>query len=206
MSDPLGAPDQKTTRDRLLSAAVAAIDAGGIRGMHVRDVAAGAGVTVPSVYHFFGSKDGLVDAALARRYSRGLLELTQKFAALSLASRTAEEFWSVVDRVVLAVFLPERIPVRSVRADVLGSAQSRPHLRDAVSVAQRESHDVLSATLREMQSRGWVRPELDTDAFAVWYTGMVNGRVVLEIDPTQCDGDAWNEIARLATVALLKGN
>lgn len=195
-----------TTRDRLLRAAVAAIDTEGIRGMRVRDVAAEAGVTVPSVYHFFGSKDGLVDAALAQRYLRGLLELTQKFAELSLACTTAEQYWAVVDRVVLAVFQPDRIPVRSVRADVLGSAQSRPHLREALSLAQRESHDLLSATLCEMQRRGWVREDLDPDAFAVWYTGMVNGRVVLEIDPTQCDGDAWNEIARMATVSLLKGN
>ncbi len=200
MSAPL------TTRDRLLRAAVAAIDIEGIRGMRVRDVAAEAGVTVPSVYHFFGSKDGLVDAALAQRYSRGLLELTQKFAELSLACTAAEQYWVVVDKVVLAVFQPDRIPVRSVRADVLGSAQSRPHLREALSLAQRESHDLLSATLREMQRRGWVREDLDTDAFAVWYTGMVNGRVVLEIDPTQCGGDAWNEIARMATVALLKGS
>jgi AcrR family transcriptional regulator len=195
-----------TTRDRLLRAAVEAIDLDGIRGMRVREVAAKAGVTVPSVYHFFGSKDGLVDAALAQRYSRGLLELTQKFAELSLACTTAEQLWDVVDKVVLAVFQPDRIPVRSARADVLGSAQSRPRLRDAVSLAQRESHDLLSTTLQEMQSRGWVREDLDTDAFAVWYTGMVNGRVVLEIDPMQCDGDAWNEIARVATVSLLRGH
>jgi len=194
------------TRDRLLRAAIEAIDLDGIPGMRVREVADKAGVTVPSVYHFFGSKDGLVDAALAQRYSRGLLELTQKFAELSLACTSAEQLWAVVERVVLAVFQPDRIPVRSVRADVLGSAQSRPHLRDAVALAQRESHDLLSATLRELQSRGWVREDLDTDAFAVWYTGMVNGRVVLEIDPTQCDGDAWNEIARLATVSLLRGH
>jgi AcrR family transcriptional regulator len=197
--------DLHPTRTRLLAAAVDAIDSAGVLGVRVRDVAEKAGVAVPSVYHFFGNKDGLVDAALALRYSRGLVELTQKFADLSLACATEDEFWIVVDTVIGAVFTPDRSAVRSVRADVLGIAQTRPQLRAAVVLAQRVNHDLLSKTLVELKERKWVAASLDVEAFSLWYTGMVSGRVVLEIDSSQCDGDAWNEIARRATVALLRG-
>jgi hypothetical protein len=78
-------------------------------------------------------------------------------------------------------------------------------LRAAVVLAQRVNHDLLSKTLVELKERKWVAASLDVEAFSLWYTGMVSGRVVLEIDSSQCDGDAWNEIARRATVALLRG-
>lgn len=182
------------------------IDAGGMKTLRVRDIAAKAGVKEPSVYHFFGSKDGLVEAAQAQRYTRGLLQLTQVFDELVRKSQDKESFISTIRTVTTAIFGEDRVNVRAVRADVLGSAMSRPALKEAVARAQRTSHNLLDSTLTYAKAQGWVRPELDTMAFAVWYTGMVNGRLVYEIDPSQCSGDAWNEIAVNVTVSTLCDN
>ena len=72
-------PEAANTRARLLNAAVFVIDQGGVKALKVRDVSARAGVKEPSVYHYFGNRDGLVEAAQAKRYIRGLLELTEVF-------------------------------------------------------------------------------------------------------------------------------
>lgn len=198
--------DTPGTRERLLEAAINVIDAGGMKTLRVRDIAAKAGVKEPSVYHFFGSKDGLVEAAQAQRYMRGLLQLTQVFDDLVRKSQDKHSFINTIRTVTAAVFAEDREYVRAVRADVLGSAMSRPSLKEAVAQAQRTSHNLLDSTLAYAKSQGWVRPELDTMAFAVWYTGMVNGRLVYEIDPSQCSGDAWNEIAVNVTVSTLCDN
>ncbi|MEY4533350.1 MAG: hypothetical protein RI926_1119 [Actinomycetota bacterium] len=199
-------PEAANTQDRLLEAAIDVIDQGGVKALRVRDISARAGVKEPSVYHYFGSRDGLIEAAQAQRYIRGLLELTQVFDKLVHQCTTRQGFIETIRTVNTAVFAENRQSVRAVRADVLGSAMSRPELKMAVAQAQRESHNLLDSTLTFAQSQGWVLPELDTMAFSVWYTGMVNGRLVLEIDPSQCSAEAWNKIAIDLTVSALCGS
>ena len=198
-------PEAANTRARLLDAAVFVIDQGGVKALKVRDVSARAGVKEPSVYHYFGNRDGLVEAAQAKRYIRGLLELTEVFDRLVHQCVSRDTFIETIRTVTTAVFADDRQSVRAVRADVLGSAMSRPELKEAVAQAQRESHLLLDSTLTYAQAQGWVLPELDTMAFSVWYTGMVNGRLVYEIDPTQCSAAAWDKIAVDVTVSTLCG-
>ena len=57
-------------RERILELAVEAIDAGGEEAIRVNDIAAEAGVTVPTLYRHFGSRDGLVEAAQTYRFRK----------------------------------------------------------------------------------------------------------------------------------------
>ena len=51
-------------RNRILDAAIAVIARRGVRRMRVQEVATTAGVSVALVYHYFGSREGLLTAAL----------------------------------------------------------------------------------------------------------------------------------------------
>ena len=196
--------EQLTTKENLLNAAIDVIDQSGLKAVRVRDIASRAGVKEPSVYHYFGSRDGLIEAAQAQRYSRGLLEVINVFDELVRSCSDVEDFHNIIERVISSVVSQDRETVRTVRADVLGSAMSRPKLKIAVAQAQSISHQLLAGTISFAQAQGWVRPELDPLAFAVWYTGMVNGRLVYEIDPTQCSSQEWDAIALDATLHLLR--
>lgn len=52
-------------RSELLDATITVIARRGVRGLRVQEVAAEAGVSVPLIYHYFGSREGLLTAALA---------------------------------------------------------------------------------------------------------------------------------------------
>ncbi|WP_199751627.1 TetR/AcrR family transcriptional regulator [Actinoplanes sp. ATCC 53533] len=56
--------DEATTRDRLLLAAAELLDGSGGRDVSTRAVCERAGVSAPTLYHHFGSKQGLVDAVV----------------------------------------------------------------------------------------------------------------------------------------------
>lgn len=196
---------ETTTKDRLLEAAVEVIDSKGLGAIRVRDIAAVAGVREPSVYHYFGSRDGLIEAALAARYSRGLMQVVNGLAAAAAKCITREEFIQVIRQVVATIVEPTRAYVRSVRADVLGSAQTRPGVADVVMAAQRESNMGIGDIIKAAQGKGWVRSDIDPLAFAVWYVGMVNGRILLEMDPAQVNPEHWNDIALDASLHLLFG-
>lgn len=62
--------DDQNARDRLLHAAAAMMDASGERALSTRAVCERAGVSAPTLYHHFGSKQGLIDAVIDHGFSQ----------------------------------------------------------------------------------------------------------------------------------------
>jgi AcrR family transcriptional regulator len=199
-ANPGDAPD---TRTRLLQAAVAVINANGEQAVRVADIARQAGVTEPSLYHFFGSREGLIEAAHIDRYLTGQADIITGFTADVRRCRTREDFLGCVDVLLGAVFSDRRRQARFTRVSVLGSAHSRPSLARTVAAVQRQGNELLAEPFRHAQSQGWIGPDLDCEVLAVWCIGMVTGRVFIEIDPELATSPAWDEYARVAVRAVL---
>jgi len=61
----------RSTRDALMDAALAQLSTrGALAGLNLREVADEAGVTTANIYHLFGSRQGLLRAALTREAAR----------------------------------------------------------------------------------------------------------------------------------------
>ena len=191
------------TRERLLAAAIAVIDEEGVKGIRIRDIAAAAGVREPSVYHFFGSREGLVEAALAQRFNIHLSEMFQNFNTGLVDCRTQEEFVQLVRSVLDKSYEDGRARVRSIRADVIGSAQSRPQLKAAINEAMLSSYTDFNRYVEAAQIRGWVDPELDGVTFAAWIAGVLNGRVYIEMNPEAYNFPAWQKMTTDAALLML---
>lgn len=184
-----------STRERLLQAAVAAIDAEGVDGLRIREIAAAAGVREPSVYHFFGSREGLVEAALVERFGVEQSVMFRSFGEGMLECRTQEDFVNMVIHVVGLTASTARAQVRRTRADVVGSAQSRPSLMQAVNEALVEANTLLAGYLESAQIRGWVQPSLKPMTFAIWLAGLFNGLLYLEMNEDAYSRENWVEMA-----------
>lgn len=191
------------TKQRLLEAAIAVIDEEGVKGIRIRDIAAAAGVREPSVYHFFGSRDGLVEAALAERFNIHLSEMFQSFNSGLVDCRTQADFVELVRSVLAKTFEDGRSRVRSIRADIIGSAQSRPQLKEAVNEAMLGSFTDFNRYVEAAQIRGWIDPALDGVTFAAWITGVLNGRVYIEMNPDAYNFPAWQKMTTDAALLLL---
>ena len=64
-------PDDPSTRDALMDAALEQLATGGVlAGLNLREVADAVGVTPANIYYYFGSREGLLRAALAREAER----------------------------------------------------------------------------------------------------------------------------------------
>jgi AcrR family transcriptional regulator len=62
---------EPSTRDALLDAALEQLERKGVlAGLNLREVASDVGVTPANIYHYFGSRQGLLRAALAREMER----------------------------------------------------------------------------------------------------------------------------------------
>ena len=183
------------TKERLLNAAIDVINDQGVKGIRIREIAAAAGVREPSVYHFFGSREGLVEAALVERFNVHLSELYRVFGTKLKDCRTQEDFVALVRRMFQQSFSEERNQIRSMRADIIGSAQSRPKLKEAITQKMLESYTELNNFIEGAQIRGWVDPKLDGLTFAAWMMSIVNGRVYIEMNPEPYNAETWEKLS-----------
>ena len=184
------------TRERLLKATAVAIDKGGEGAVRIRDLTKSCNITAPSIYHFFGSREGLIDAAQAYRFSRGQLQLGNAFSTAIHQCKNKAQFVKLAHQFLTTMFSYERRAIRNVRLNVLGNAVNRPDLSKQLSHVQEESNKVVGEALRYAQSKGWVRDDFNGDMFAAWLNGMVNSRRLIEMNGIHPLADEWDVIAK----------
>lgn len=136
-------------REQLLDAALQVFAEKGTDGASVKDIAAAAGATQGLLYHYFASKDALVEALLRER---GFLEQLRQLLA-SAADRPA------------AVMLPEMVrEYRGVLADnsalvsLFFSASTNRHVRGAMLEFVAEGQRLLTEYLDARVAAGELRP------------------------------------------------
>lgn len=115
---------EKSTRHRILSVAGELFYGQGIRNVGIELICKEAGIKKPTLYHHFGSKDGLIAAYLEDQDEKVLAGLT----------RTAEQAGGSVADKVAAIF--ERVAQAAPRASWKGC----PFLRGAAEFAGDRDH------------------------------------------------------------------
>lgn len=193
-----------STRERLIEAAIGIIETGGEAAVRVDVVTERVGVTKPSLYHFFGDRDGLITAAYAEMYRRSLLYGLKEFYEATIDAATPEEYRRIVETTVVSFRDEEGIRRRAVRASVIGSAVTRPRLKEAVAAVNREEMALLARALEIGVKRGWSTLRHDPQTTAYWWWGVVNGRHLIEIDHS-LDASAWDAVTLDAVSRLMFG-
>jgi AcrR family transcriptional regulator len=192
----VGVTDTNTTRERLLKATAAAIDKGGEGAVRIRDLTKSCNITAPSIYHFFGSREGLIDAAQAFRFSRGQLQIGDAFASAIHKCKNKTQFVELAHQFLTIIFSYERRAIRNLRLNVLGNAVNRPDLSKELAQVQDESDRIVGGALRYAQTKGWVRNDFNAEMFAAWLVGIVNSRRLIEMNGMHPLADEWDVIAR----------
>jgi len=189
----------------MLQMAIDAIERGGEASVRVREVSDATGVSFASLYHFFGSREGLVEEALAEIYVRSIRDFNIDIAARIAASESADDLYRTIRELSLESYAPDRSAFRFQRLSVLGGVAGRPNLAAKVAAAQDASNRALAGIMVEPQRRGWIHPDVDLVTFAAWIAGLTLGRALIELDPLGTNGAAWNEMSVAALISVGKG-
>jgi AcrR family transcriptional regulator len=159
-------------QSRALSTVTSAIDATielieerGEDRVRIQDVTARSRVTNGSLMHHFGSREGLIAAALASRYDRSVIERVRLFGDLG-GDRDA--LVAGLSQLLLGASLPARIEARRARLRALSYARHRPELREALVGSFRTAEEELSERLISGQDAGLVVDGLSGRALAVF--------------------------------------
>jgi AcrR family transcriptional regulator len=191
---------------RILERAIEVIESGGEVAIRTNTIAVECGVTAPILYRAFTNREGLVVAAQAERYRRAsniaVAYLSDRVAVASsrndLRARVAEALDFIMS--------PARSQSRRLRAEVIGSAVSRPALAAEVRRVDREYSEVIAGTFVPAVDRGWVAPGVDIAAVALWVQGLVNGRTQIEFGADAEVTRKWDNLTREAVLRAIFGD
>jgi TetR/AcrR family transcriptional regulator, fatty acid metabolism regulator protein len=143
---------------QILDAAVKVFAAEGYEASRVGDIAREAGVAYGLVYHYFGSKDAVLEAVFHEAWGRLL-------AAVALAEQTGEdaaEQLALVVKIVLRTWRDDPDLVRLLVREVTRN----PHIHDELDEIG-QAFASLERIVRRGQAEGTFRPEPDAQV-AAW--------------------------------------
>ncbi len=196
---------QHSTKARILAEAVRVIDGQGEAAVRIHDIQAVCQVTAPSIYHFFGSREGLVIEAQAERLLRAFNEYDPVVDTQLANVASKEELRTVVRSFLDMFWYPERTAVRAQRLSALGSAVGRPELTDLFARVIGDYVAVMCRRLEPFQNKGWIRADLDLGVFNYWLMGLILGRVYIEFGGNTGPFPEWNAMTQGAVEYTLFG-
>jgi len=132
-----------SSRERIVAAARVEVEAKGILGLRVQDVAQNAKVSVPLIYKYFVDRDGLLAEVLGEMFEEYVLE---QFDASEAFFNALES--PTVDDILAVLALPQqdfRRPRRWQRMQILAASMEIPALRARLSLVQNILHERLVA-------------------------------------------------------------
>lgn len=138
------------TKERLLRVAIDLFAAQGFAGTSIRDIARAMGMSISNIYHYYGSKEGIL-LAILERASWPLLQGLELTAALDLPP--LERFGRLVDE---HVGLSHRINLES-RIYTIDLRQLPPEAREATREVQQRVLDVYVGQLQTLADLGMLR-------------------------------------------------
>lgn len=188
--------------ERLLASADQLLNDVPIEQLSLTMILQHSGVSNGSLYHHFEDFQDLVEHAVVRRFTKGLVESHEAIARL-LDITDETEFRERVKEIVFTFHDQNRRPFRMARLETLGALASRPRLAEMVGRAQVESNTTQAGYFAELQRRGWFRSDLDATAISTFMTATFLGRVVDDIASEHIDPTAWTLVAWEAFQAIL---
>jgi len=181
-------------RQQILAAAVRVFAAQGYEASRVGDVAREAGVAYGLVYHYFGSKDAVLEAVFREQWGRLL-------AAVALAEETGEtapEQLELVVKIVLRAWRDDPDLVRLLVREITRS----PHIQDELDEIG-QAFASLERIVSRGQEEGTLRRDVDARIAAFMLYGameeVLTGWVLGQL-PDDADGVAAAERELIETM------
>jgi AcrR family transcriptional regulator len=196
--------EDQGTRERLLDAAIGLIEAEGESAVRVDRVVELAGFTKPVLYHHFADKDAVIVQAQAERYRRSLEWANRSLVETIGHLESKADFDSWLADLIPNFFSEESRHQRRIRNEVLGSAVSRPDLRDAVVLANRVFVSWLANEIERWRANAWIETQYSSHELAEWWAVQIHGRHFVEVDSDNRDDAEWIAIT-MSTVRHLLG-
>ena len=185
------APNGIDKRRAILDAAIRVFARQGFHNARVSDIAAEAGVAYGLVYHYFDSKDQMLNELFSERWSLLLEAIREADAKLD----SPREKLEAASGFIIESYRhdPELMKVIIVEVTRAANSFGRTHLPEI-----REAYDQIAKIISDAQSDGAFRSEIDPLLASMWFYGaieqLLSGWVFEQIPAGERDFDRAREM------------
>lgn len=160
--------------------------------IRIPDVCKATGVNYGSVYHHFGSREGVIDAAYNMLFSKLAEEDIQVLRDVSDTATTLDEYIGALAPLVERFSSgPDRLKRRSIRVRIVAASITRPELRVLIGLTQNRLTEELVRLVELGQERGWLRRDISARSIAVALQVLIFGRILDDISLNPIDTTEW---------------
>lgn len=185
-------------REAILVAAMALFDLNGYTTTTVEQIAAKAGVSAPTIFNYFGTKQEILFALVDRADRIGMADAWTKLDRFDNAADALCAFFSIVVTNEL-----KALPL-SIWRELMSATFNTSASKELIAVHKRLIKDIADI-LREMQRRAMLKPSFDAELVAeilTDYATQVFARLVQADDP---DFEAEEAYVRRGVEILVSG-
>jgi|HubBroStandDraft_5_1064220.scaffolds.fasta_scaffold200228_1 AcrR family transcriptional regulator len=172
--------------------------------IRIPEICEATGVNYGSVYHHFGSREGVIDAAYHQMFTKLAEEDLAVLQLVSVSSKTFEEYLVSMQGLIGTFASSDlRRARRALRARIVAASMMRPELRELIGETQSRLTTELQAIVEYGQQRGWLNRELSAHAVAVLIQVLLVGRTLDDVSTTPIDNAEWeSSMAILLSVII----
>ena len=187
----------RTTMTKLIEITIKELDRVGLANIDIDSVLRKAKISKGSLYHHFGSKNGLLAAAEAHQFITRLEDEGRLFRQLISACTSKSEFKDLIANVVKVS--ARTVEYRKKRIRAIAMASNDKNLAKTLADAQISVSEYLANSFQIAKDKGWIKPDVDMLAGAYWIQGVFIGHIMIDIADRPDLDEAWDE-ATIATI------
>jgi AcrR family transcriptional regulator len=173
--------------------------------IRIPEICEATGVNYGSVYHHFGSREGVIDAAYNMIFSKLVEEDMTIIRQATDNVVTLEEYVSVILPIMATMNSgPDRMARRALRIRIVSAATTRPELHVLIGETQSRLTDEWRRLIEMAQQRQWLRDDVPANFLAVMLQIIVFGRALDDISDTPLEEAVWGSSLTALFADLLK--
>lgn len=195
----------KDLREKILELAIKVIDEQGEQGIRTNALAFEAGTTPPTLYHYFVSREGLIEEAQVERFVRSISIDIDILVTQLKRAKTKEDLLKGIGELFARRDTAERSILRWRRLNATGATFARPALAKRIAEAHNELITRAALALTPFQRQGIIRQDIDLRAVVAWYNGAVMSKALISLPGSDIDEEQWERTMNEATLHVLFG-
>ena len=169
----------------------------GMYGFTVEQLLTKSGISKGSLYHHFEDFVDLVECVQVRIFTEYVeLDISAIQRALDAAT-DREKFVNLISLITRTAVQPQRSISRIQRAKILSATEGRERFAARIGHEQKLLNDQMASVVKLGQERGWVNPDLDPNAVALFVQGYPFGLLLNDVAEEQIVNDNWVKIIDL---------
>lgn len=200
---PKGEAKAPSTREALLEAAIAELSLRPESDFRVEAILAATGASFSSLYHHFGSREGLIVEAQIAIFKSPIAKDVGPFAAGAALVSNTDDLLKLLKIAIASSSSAENAKDRAAQIAILSAANSRPVLAEAIAKEQAEVTAQIAAAFDALESRGLIEPQVETTIIGQFMQATILGQSVLDAGAGPVLLADWQDLLLKALLALV---